>query len=86
VQKKQNFLERVILFEWIISDNYLVILMVLVWIGIGIGVLIVLILIVKLLRTNPHSAVSFEQRCSKCGQKTNGLKCPKCDRRPSFGV
>ena len=60
--------------------------MVLVWIGIGIGVLIIIALIVKLLRTPSHSAVKFEQRCQKCGQITNGLKCPKCDRKPSFGV
>jgi hypothetical protein len=60
--------------------------MVLVWIGIGIGVLIALILIVKLLKTPTHSVVSFQQRCTKCGQKINGLKCPKCDRNRSFGV
>lgn len=60
--------------------------MVLVWIGIGIGVLIIVALIMKLLKTPSYSAVQFEQRCHKCGQKTNGLKCPKCDKKPSFGV
>jgi len=60
--------------------------MVLVWIGLGIGVLIALILIVKLLKTPAHSAVQFEQRCNRCGEVTHGLKCPKCDRKPSFGV
>ncbi|MFB5645620.1 MAG: hypothetical protein ACE5R3_03355 [Nitrosopumilaceae archaeon] len=60
--------------------------MVLVWIGIGIGVLIIVALIMKLLRTSSYSAVQFEQRCQKCGQKTNGLKCPRCDKKPSFGV
>ncbi len=60
--------------------------MVLVWIGIVVGVLIVVALIIKLMRTPPHAAVSFEQRCQKCGLKTNGLKCPRCDGKPSFGV
>ncbi len=60
--------------------------MVLVWIGLGIGVLIIIALIVKLLRTPSHSAVKFENRCQKCGEITHGLKCPKCDRKPSFGV
>ncbi len=60
--------------------------MVLVWIGIAVGVLIIIALIIKLSKTPPHSAVRFEQRCQKCGQKTNGLKCPRCDRKPSFGV
>lgn len=60
--------------------------MVLVWIGIAVGVLIVIALIVKLMKTPPHAAVSLEQRCEKCGLKTNGLKCPRCNRKPSFGV
>jgi len=60
--------------------------MVLVWIGIVVGVLIIIALIVKLSRTSSTSAVRFEQRCQKCGQKTNGLKCPRCDKKPSFGV
>ncbi len=60
--------------------------MVLVWIGIVVGVLTVIALIVKLMRTPSYAAVSFEQHCKKCGSKTNGLKCPRCDRKPSFGV
>jgi len=60
--------------------------MVIVWIGIAVGVLIVIALIMKLIRTPPHAAVTFEQRCKKCGSKTNGLKCPRCDKKPSFGV
>ena len=59
--------------------------MVLTWIGVGIGVLITIILIVKLMRTPKHEAVSSIQYCKTCGLKTNGLKCPRCDRRPSFG-
>jgi hypothetical protein len=60
--------------------------MVLVWIGVAAGALIALILIIKLIKTHPHDAVSFDQHCKKCGLKTNGLKCPKCDRKRSFGV
>jgi len=60
--------------------------MVLIWIGVIVGVLVALVLIVKLIRTSPHDAVSFDSYCKKCGSKTKGLKCPKCDRKPSFGV
>ena len=59
--------------------------MVLAWIGVAIGVLIVIILIVKLIKTPKHEAVSTFQYCKTCGLRTNGLKCPKCDRKPSFG-
>ena len=59
--------------------------MILAWIGIGVGVLIILILIVKLLKTT-NSAIKFEQHCQKCGEKNNGLQCPKCDGKPFFGV
>ena len=54
--------------------------MVLLWIGIGIGILIILILIVKVLKTPSHEAVSLSNYCKKCGYKTNGLKCPNCNR------
>ncbi len=60
--------------------------MVLVWIGVAAGALIALILIIKLIKTHPHDAVSLQLRCKKCGLKTNGLKCPRCDRKPSYGV
>ena len=60
--------------------------MVIVWIGVAAGALIALLLIIKLIKTSPLDAVSLEQRCKKCGLKTNGLKCPKCDRKPSYGV
>jgi len=60
--------------------------MVLVWIGVAAGALIALLLIIKLIKTSPLDAVSLKQRCKKCGLKTNGLKCPRCDKKPSFGV
>lgn len=59
--------------------------MVLVWIGVAVGVLIIVILIVKLLKTPKHEAVSTLQYCKTCGLRTNGLKCPRCDKTPSFG-
>ena len=59
--------------------------MVVAWIGIGLGVLIIAIIIVKLLRTPSHEAVSVETRCRICGEKTNGLKCPKCSKSGLFG-
>lgn len=52
--------------------------MVLAWIGIAAGVLIALILIIKLARTPSHEAVSAGSRCSTCGIRTNGSKCPRC--------
>ena len=60
--------------------------MVLIWIGIGLGVLIALILMIKLLKTPPHEAVSIETHCKICGDKLNGLKCPKCSKKNNFGV
>jgi len=54
--------------------------MVLLWIGIGIGILIVIILIAKALKTPSYEAVSLSSHCKKCGYKTNGLKCPKCNK------
>ncbi len=60
--------------------------MVIVWIGVAAGALAALFLIIKLIKTHPHDAVSLEQRCKKCGDKIRGLKCPRCDRKPSYGV
>ena len=59
--------------------------MVLVWIGVGIGVLIILILIIKLLKTPSHEALSVDSHCKICGEKINGLKCPRCSKNNSFG-
>ena len=61
--------------------------MVLVWIGIGIGILIAIILIVKAAKTSSHDVLRVDTYCRKCGFKTNGLKCPRCEKRTqSFGV
>jgi predicted Zn-ribbon and HTH transcriptional regulator len=53
--------------------------MVIVWIGIGIGVLLAIILIKKIARTSKNASFKFGVYCKKCGYKTNGLKCPRCE-------
>ena len=61
--------------------------MVLVWIGIAVGVLLVIILVVKAVKTSSRDVVGLDIHCRKCGIKTNGLKCPRCEKRTqSFGV
>ena len=61
--------------------------MVLLWIGIVVGVIITTILIVKAVKTPSRDVMGVELQCKKCGSKTNGLKCPKCeDKSQTFGV
>ena len=61
--------------------------MVLVWIGIGIGILIAIILIVKAIKTSSQDVLRMDTYCRKCGLKTNGLKCLRCEKgTKSFGV
>ena len=61
--------------------------MVLVLIGIAIGILIVAILIIKATKTPSREIVGINIHCKKCGIRTNGLACPKCnDKFQSFGV
>ncbi|MDH3657013.1 MAG: hypothetical protein OEM77_02645 [Nitrosopumilus sp.] len=61
--------------------------MVILWIGIGIGILIAIILIVKSIKTSSHDVLGVNIYCKKCGFKTNGLKCPRCEKKSqSFGV
>jgi len=61
--------------------------MVLLWIGIIVGVIITTILIVKAVKTPSRDVMGVELQCKKCGSKTNGLKCPKCeDKSQTFGV
>jgi len=58
--------------------------LVIAWIGIAVGILIVIVLIVKAIKTPSHEAISINVHCKKCGYKTNGLKCPKCNTNSSF--
>jgi hypothetical protein len=61
--------------------------MVLVLIGIVVGILIVTALIIKATKTSSRDVVGIDIHCRKCGIKTHGLTCPKCEKRTkSFGV
>jgi len=61
--------------------------MVLILIGIAIGILIVAILIIKATKTPSREIVGINIHCKKCGIRTNGLACTKCDNKfQSFGV
>lgn len=61
--------------------------MVLVLIGIAIGILIVAILIIKATKTSSRDVLGMDLHCIKCGTKTSGSKCPKCEKNTkSFGV
>jgi predicted Zn-ribbon and HTH transcriptional regulator len=51
-----------------------------IWAAIAIGILISIILIFKTTKSSKHEVLSFGGRCKKCGYKTNGLKCPRCER------
>ena len=61
--------------------------MVLLWIGIAAGILLLIILIIKAVKTHSRDVVGIDMFCRKCGIKTNGLKCPRCEKTSqSFGV
>ncbi|KER07119.1 hypothetical protein AAA799E16_00059 [Marine Group I thaumarchaeote SCGC AAA799-E16] len=61
--------------------------MVLVLIGIAVGILIVAILIIKASKTPSQDVLGMNLHCIKCGAKTGGSKCPKCEKNTkSFGV
>ncbi len=61
--------------------------MVLVLIGIAIAILIVVILIIKASKTPSRDVLGINLHCMKCGIKTSGSKCPKCEKdTKSFGV
>jgi len=61
--------------------------MVLALIGIAVGILLVIFLIIKAIKTSSRDVVGVDMHCRKCGIKTHGLSCPKCEQRTkSFGV
>lgn len=53
--------------------------MVVVWIGLGVGILVAAILLKKIVTTSPKDALKVSVNCKKCGYRTNGLKCPRCE-------
>ncbi len=61
--------------------------MVIVLIGIAIGILITIILIVKAIKTPSRDVMGIDLHCIRCGTKTSGSKCPKCEKNTkTFGI
>ena len=60
--------------------------MVLVWIGLAVGILIAVILIAKIVKTPSYEAMTLSAHCKKCGYKTNGLKCTRCEKYSSYST
>ncbi|MDC3254739.1 hypothetical protein OAU20_04015 [Nitrosopumilus sp.] len=61
--------------------------MVVLLIAIVVGILVVAILIIKATKTSPRAIVGMDINCKKCGNRTNGLSCPKCkNKSQSFGI
>lgn len=58
--------------------------MVLIWIGLAVGIIIAVILISKIIKTPSFEAMTLNTQCKKCGYKTNGLKCPRCDNNSFY--
>ena len=47
----------------------------------AIGILVVAVLIYKYTKTSKYDVVGFSAYCKICGDKINGLKCPKCEQK-----
>jgi len=46
----------------------------------AIGILVVIVLIYKYTKTSKYDVVGFSN-CNICGDKINGLKCPRCEQK-----
>ncbi len=55
--------------------------MVFLWLGIGIGVILVIYLAIKYFKTSKNGYAKFTMNCVYCGDKTNGLKCMRCENK-----
>lgn len=55
--------------------------MAIVYIGIAVAILIMIVLLVKVSRSKKSEFLAMNTYCKKCGSKTNGLKCPRCDTK-----
>jgi len=55
--------------------------MVMIWIGIGLGIVMIITLIIKYFKTSKYDYVKINFNCINCGDRTNGLKCPKCENK-----
>jgi len=47
----------------------------------AIGILVIVVLIYKYTRTSKYDTLGFSMYCKVCGDKINGLKCPKCTQK-----
>ena len=47
----------------------------------AIGILVVIVLIYKYSKTSKYDVMGFSTHCKICGDKINGLKCPKCEQK-----
>ena len=54
----------------------------LLWIvAAAIGILVVIVLIYKYTKTSKYDVLGFSMNCKICGDKINGLKCPRCGQK-----
>jgi len=47
----------------------------------AIGILVVIVLIYKYTKTSKYDVIGFSTHCKICGDKINGLKCPRCEQK-----
>ena len=47
----------------------------------AIGILVIAVLIYKYTKTSKYDVLGFSMHCKICGDKINGLKCPKCEQK-----
>ena len=51
-----------------------------VWVAAAaVGIIIALVLVFKYTKTGKNDVIGYSSKCKKCGEETNGLKCPKCE-------
>ena len=55
--------------------------MVMLGIGIGLGIVLTIALIIKYIKTSKFDYVKVDINCKNCGDRTNGLKCTRCENR-----
>ena len=49
-----------------------------IWVAAAaIGIVLALVLVFKYTKTGKNDVLGFSMKCKKCGQTTNGLKCPR---------
>jgi len=51
------------------------------WIGIAVGILLLIVIFHKGKTTNRTDYIKISLTCKKCGFRTNGLKCPACNKK-----